>query len=132
MPSTLASQVSDVNVILGMGNVPEVLYGADAINQDIANCLAIAPGERWWWPNFAVDLRRYLFRLITPLLVGSLQDDIKQVLSFFMPYLTTDVRVTADLPNKAYQIVIRWSYNNRVLGTFNTNLSTVRPTNMST
>ena len=66
----------------------------EAVKNNIRNLLNTETGERFFQPNLGIDLKRYLFEPITNDITLTIQNDILDVLGFWLPFVEVrDIQV---------------------------------------
>ena len=70
----------------------------EAVKNNIRNLLNTETGERFFQPNLGIELKRYLFEPITDDITLTIQNDILDVLSFWLPFVEVrDIQVTSNI-----------------------------------
>lgn len=108
---TEIKQVIDINPALGDGIQPEILKDGDAINAMVANMLEVSPGQRWWYPNYASPLKKYLFELVDTNIASSMKFELRNAFRLWMPFLQAQISVIPVTDEGYYNIQISWSVN---------------------
>ena len=93
----------------------------NAIKQNLKTIILTSPGERIWFPNFGVGVKRYLFEQLTEGNIYQIKQSIEDQVRTYAPYITdilVNVEKGTDLAtninhkeSNANTIVINISYN---------------------
>ena len=104
---------NDTNVKIGIdlpirrGGLSDVFFATpsttiEAVKNNIRNLLNTEKGERFFQPNLGIGLRKFLFQNITDESTLSIQNEILDVLDFWLPFVEVrDIQINSTLNNDA-------------------------------
>jgi phage baseplate assembly protein W len=102
---------SDINPALGVDGGGEIVYEDGAINSSIENCITVAVGERWFYPDFACHLKSYLYYPMSDNTAHLIRGEILSALALWETRVSiTAVAVTPNHDQQLYDIMISWRY----------------------
>ena len=77
----------------------------EAVKNNIRNLLNTEKGERFFQPNLGIGLRKFLFQNITDESTLSIQNEILDVLDFWLPFVEVrDIQINSTLNNDAIDV----------------------------
>ena len=91
-------QDNDTNVFIGLdlpirksdgkdGYFASTTTTIEAVKNNIRNLVQTNPGERLFQPNLGLNLRKYLFSQMSEEVIIGIQDEIIDVLEFWLPFV---------------------------------------------
>ena len=84
------------------------------VKSNIRNLILTQKGERIFQPNFGSNLKKLLFTQITPESLKSLEDDIRQSLSTWLPYVNVNNLLIFQDDRNPNQVLITLEYSTEV------------------
>ena len=101
----------DVNPDYGQVSKNVLLYGTDAINAELDNCLGIVRGDVWWEPTFGSDLKKYIFEPLDEITAGLIWAEVIANVALWMPHINMEsgTGVTVDYKNRQFIVTINYS-----------------------
>tara|TARA_R100001015_G_C4620188_1_gene177076 strand:- start:608 stop:1138 length:531 start_codon:yes stop_codon:yes gene_type:complete len=107
---------NDTNVKIGIdlpirrGNGSDGFFAAtsttiEAVKNNIRNLLNTERGERFFQPNLGIGLRKFLFQNITDESTLAIQNEILDVLDFWLPFVEVrNIQINSTLSNDAIDV----------------------------
>jgi len=92
----------DVNPFFGYNTLPALVRHDEAINSSLGNILGISRGERWYYPNFGSDLRRYLWSPLDMVTANAIYQEVVLAIGNYEPRITLTSQ-TGVVVNQAQQ-----------------------------
>tara|TARA_B100000287_G_scaffold397250_1_gene413628 strand:- start:30 stop:473 length:444 start_codon:yes stop_codon:yes gene_type:complete len=85
----------------------------EAVKNDIHNLLNTRVGERYMQPQLGVDLHKYLFEQITPLLIDEIKASIVNTFKLWLPFVqVNDLEVhSEETTGLANVLIIKINFN---------------------
>ena len=84
------------------------------VKSNIRNLILTQKGERIFQPNFGSNLKKLLFTQITPESLKSLEDDIRQSMSTWLPYVNINNLLIFQDDRSPNQVLITLEYSTQV------------------
>ena len=81
------------------------------VKSNIRNLLLTEKGERVFQPNFGSNLKSLLFEQITPTLLENVENDIRESLSTWLPYVNVNNLVVVQDDRNLNQVLISLEYS---------------------
>lgn len=86
----------------------QAFYDIEAVKNSIANCFLTSPGQRILYPEYGIDLRRFLFSPISDGTAYFITRTIEDSLPIFEPRIeVVNVRVVPDEDNNQYDVFLQ-------------------------
>jgi len=81
------------------------------VKSNIRNLLLTERGERVFQPNFGSNLKSLLFEQITPTLLENVENDIRESLSTWLPYVNVNNLVVVQDDRNLNQVLVSLEYS---------------------
>jgi phage baseplate assembly protein W len=93
----------------GGGVFPKTYSTKDQLKSNLINLLLTFKGERPLNPKFGSDLPRLLFEPLTNEIIKTIQDQIIDSVSIYIPEITlTDIEVTPDIDHNTVYVAVSY------------------------
>jgi len=92
----------DVNPFFGLNTLPDLVRHEEAINSSIGNILGIPRTERWFYPTFGTDIRRFLWEPLDQVTANKIFHDVVMALGKWEPRIQL-LSQTAVISNPRFQ-----------------------------
>ena len=83
----------------------------EQVKSNLRNLLLTEKGERLFQPNFGSNLKSLLFEQITPSSLNNLDEDVRQTISTWLPYVIINNLVIVQDERNSNQILMSLEYS---------------------